>query len=149
MGQGLLMTLREEHMQVKHLLDELKESSDDDKDMREEKFDELMSTIKSHMTAEEEVFYSSLKQERASAEDEVMEAYEEHHMAEEALGELSQMDKSEERWKPLLKVAREMIEHHIAEEQAVLFEHAEKTFSDSQLEEMEQKFMELRQQYSS
>ncbi|NLO05503.1 MAG: hemerythrin domain-containing protein [candidate division WS1 bacterium] len=144
MGQDILMMLRQDHEQFKHLLDQLKDSSSDETDKREEKFSELLSGIDKHMKAEEQMFYPKLKSERSSSEEDVSEGLEEHHMARQALKELEGMDKGEERWKPLLSVAKEMIEHHIAEEQAVLFEHADKGFSDAELEKMGEEFSKIR-----
>lgn len=144
MAQGLLMRLREDHEHLKSLLDKLKDTGSDDADEREEKFEQLHSDIRAHMKAEEEMFYPRIKEERPSADDDADEGFEEHFMARKALEELDDMDKSDERWKPLLSVAKEMIEHHIAEEQAVLFKHAERAFSDSELEEMREQFDEIR-----
>lgn len=144
MQQGLLMTLREDHQHFVHLLDQLKDTKADDAHEREDKFSRLYADIEAHMMAEEKIFYPALKDARASSEEDVNEGVEEHHMARKALEELDEMDRSEDRWGPLLGVAKEMIEHHIAEEQAVLFPHASRGFSDSELEEMEKQFREIR-----
>jgi hemerythrin superfamily protein len=144
MTQGLLMRLREDHEHFKHLLDQIKDTSDDDTDKRQEKFEQLNSDIRAHMEAEEEMFYPRIKEERPSAEEDANEGVEEHYMARKALDELDEMDKDHDRWMPLLSVAKEMIEHHIAEEQAVLFTHADRGFTDSELDEMRERFDEIR-----
>lgn len=149
MGQGLLMVLREDHQRVKHLLDELSDTKPRDSDERQEKFDELYSGISVHMKFEEESFYPAVQKKRKSAKEDVDEGFEEHHVARQALDELKSMDKGEERWGTLLKVTKEMIEHHIAEEQAVVFEHADKGLSESELEKMGQQFEEMRSQKMS
>ncbi|MFW5866329.1 MAG: hemerythrin domain-containing protein [Armatimonadota bacterium] len=144
MTQGLLMRLREDHAHFKSLLDQLKDTSSDDTDERKEKFDQLNSDIRAHMEAEEEMFYPRIKEKRPSAKEDANEGTEEHHMARKALDELDAMDKGADRWGPLLGVAKEMIEHHIAEEQAILFKHADRGFTDSELEEMRKQFDEIR-----
>jgi len=144
MGQGLLMALREDHQRVKHLLDELSDTKPKDAEEREEKFSELYSGVSVHMQFEEQSFYPMVQKKRKSAKEDVDEGFEEHHVARQALDELKSIDKGEERWGTLLKVTKEMIEHHIAEEQAIVFEHAEKSLSDSEMEKMGQQFEEMR-----
>ena len=73
-----------------------------------------------HMTAEEESLYSTLKKSEESRET-AAEALEEHHVAQMVLKELIAMPGSDERFRAKAAVLKELIFHHIEEEESEVF----------------------------
>jgi len=69
-----------------------------------------------------------------------MEGLEEHHVSEMVLKELEKMPKSEDQWGAKIKVFKELVEHHIKEEEGTIFKSAEKSFEKNEFEDIMKKF---------
>ena len=69
-----------------------------------------------------------------------MEAMEEHHAAELVMNELDKMSKQEEFWHAKLSVFKEIIGHHIEEEEGTVFQDAEQVISENQMETILENF---------
>jgi hemerythrin-like domain-containing protein len=100
---------------------------------------ELFATIKGELTIheviEEEIFYPALK-DHPKAKDIVLEGYQEHHVVDLLMGELEDLDVSDETWGPKALVMKENIEHHIEEEEGEMFPKARQVFDRQELEEL-------------
>jgi hemerythrin-like domain-containing protein len=83
-------------------------------------FNQLKSMLSLHEELEETYFYPQLKQEEA-ARDMVLEGYQEHHVMDVLIDEISKLKPSAEEWAPKIKVLQENTEHHIEEEEDELF----------------------------
>jgi hypothetical protein len=113
-----LETLHSEHEKVKRLFNQIMEAGTDTQ--KERLFNELSRDLVPHMKGEEKYFYSALMDKMGHQED-VLEAYEEHHAARLVLNELEEMAPDSERWDAKLSVLHEMVEHHIEEEEDKIF----------------------------
>lgn len=145
MAQELFELLQNDHDKVKSILDDLSETSSNAHKTRESAFRKLKDELIPHMRAEERAFYSALEQYE-EAREVALEALEEHHVAEGLLNELSSMDMSDERWSAKLKVFQELLEHHIEEEESEVFDAAEESFDDDQMEEITQQIKSIKQE---
>ena len=76
--------------------------------------------LRVHEEMEETFFYPQLKKEPA-AEDLILEGYQEHHVMDLLMAEISQLKPSAEAWQPKIKVLQENTEHHMEEEEEELF----------------------------
>jgi hemerythrin-like domain-containing protein len=72
----------------------------------------------------------------------VYEGYEEHKIAKRLIKDLLPSSVYDEKWLAKAKVLREIIEHHIKEEENMIFAIAEKTLKREQEEEILSKFKE-------
>ncbi|HEV7682428.1 MAG TPA: hemerythrin domain-containing protein, partial [Pyrinomonadaceae bacterium] len=63
-----------------------------------------------------------------------LEAFEEHRLVKQLLGELDKMDKGEEQWTARFTVLKENVEHHVEEEEGEMFPKARKVLSTEQAE---------------
>jgi hemerythrin-like domain-containing protein len=70
---------------------------------------------------------------------------EEHHVAEMVLRELDRAPKADEKWKAKLMVFKEIVEHHIEEEEGKIFAQAERTFDEDRLNEIFESFHKNKQ----
>ena len=132
--------LRKDHRTVKTLLSELEETESKSK-KREELFKTLKEELVPHMKAEESTFYDALVGKKSSR-DKGLEGFEEHHVAEMVLKELDSTPKDEDKWKAKLSVFKEIVEHHIREEQGAMFNAAEEALTEKQLESIMKDFQE-------
>lgn len=105
---------------------------------------DLASALAAHMAIEHEFFYP---ESREVDEDAVLEAFEEHAIAETALKRALATDPEDDCFDARVKVLKELIEHHVEEEEGELFPEVEKELDSAQLEalgeEMETRFDEV------
>jgi hemerythrin-like domain-containing protein len=80
--------------------------------------------------------------EKKDAREDTLESIEEHHVAEVVLKELEKMEKSEERWGAKMSVLKELVEHHIQEEESKIFPISEKVLDHDQMHKILKKFQE-------
>jgi len=127
--------IHEEHEMVMDMLEQIKQMPDSNYTGREEMFNKLKSELVPHMKGEEKAFYPVLRKHREAKED-ALEALEEHHIAEVSMMELDRMSKQEEFWGAKLSVFKELIEHHIEEEESKVFKDARDYISHEQMQEI-------------
>lgn len=75
----------------------------------------------------------------------VLEAIEEHHVADVLLKEIRQLDPSNEQCKAKLMVLKENIEHHVKEEEQQMFPKAQQMMDDQWAQQMAQQFQQKEQ----
>lgn len=129
--------LKKDHVEVKGILGQLAETKESKK--REELFQTLRIALVPHMKAEESAFYAPLSAKK-EAREEALEGIEEHHVSEMVLKELEKMPKTEDQWGAKIKVFKELVEHHIKEEEGPIFKSAEKAFEKSEIEGIKKNF---------
>ena len=140
--------LKEDHKKVKKLLNEGEDTTERAVKTREELLAKLKKEMDVHETIEEEIFYPALK-EHPKAKDIVMEGYEEHHVVDTILSEISQVPFNDERWTAKFKVMKENIEHHIEEEEGEMFKKAKQMFDKDALEELGAKMAAVKEEASA
>jgi len=141
MHEDFFNMIRKDHQELKEMFSQLEKMPDSEYARREETFNKLKMELVPHMRGEEKAFYPVLRQNQQSKMD-VMEAMEEHHIAEVSMMELDRMSKQEEFWAPKLMVFKELINHHIKEEEDKVFKDAEKVISHDQMQEIIRGFQE-------
>jgi len=119
--------LKKDHRKVKELFEKLEEKGGEK--TRDKLFKELATDLAVHSKVEETIVYPRLKEFEELSEM-VAEAIEEHQVAEQLLEELAGMDEKNEQWEAKLTVLKEMIEHHVEEEEGELFPEAEDLLGD-------------------
>ena len=139
-----LELLIEEHKEAKALFKRIEQTNGPKEAQR--LFNELKAALELHEQLEETHLYPPLKEEEKT-EDLVLEAYEEHHVADLLLAEISQLDPSDETWRPKVKVLQENIEHHIEEEEGELFPKVRRLWNKSRREEVGARMQEMKQQH--
>jgi len=127
--------LKQDHKLVKDLLGQLAESTTRAVKKRAELLHEIQINLKAHTTIEEEIFYPAFKAAGKKEEEKMyFEALEEHRAAEDlVLPDLLGTDPSTEQFSGRAKVLKELIEHHIEEEEAEMFKDAKKLLSKEEL----------------
>ncbi|MFW6235226.1 MAG: hemerythrin domain-containing protein [Desulfovibrionales bacterium] len=139
-------TLRHDHQEVKDIFKKMVKSSNESH--RRELCNSLREEILPHMEGEERHIYPSLMSTKEAKADS-LESLEEHKAAQTVLNELVEMDPSDERFIAKAKVLREMIEHHIKEEEDKIFDHLEDMKSDSELDDLLKQFNQTKEQTKS
>ncbi len=137
-SKSLLDDLKQDHKEVKDLLKLILRS--DDASEREESFAKMKAALTAHSEAEEEMFYPLLEEEEDSRTD-ALEAKVEHNIVKNLLEELEAMeDKTSDEWTAKCTVLRDMVEHHVEEEEDQLFKDARKVLGKDRLVELAGEF---------
>jgi iron-sulfur cluster repair protein YtfE (RIC family) len=139
-----LKLLEQDHRLVKQILADGEKTTERGEKTRTELLARLKRELTIHEQIEEEVLYPALKANPKSR-DIALEAYEEHHVVDEILGELEMTPPSDETWGAKFKVAKENLEHHIEEEEGEMWKAARQAFSADELEEMGARMTEIKQ----
>ncbi len=134
-GKGdnaLFDLLKQDHEKVKDLFEEIE---DGDMEAQEDLFSQIQEELEMHMEGEEKFFYPALE-ESEDTKEKVLESYEEHHVTKMVLGEFGGMAQDDERWKAKVKVLKELVEHHIEEEEKEIFRMAKKALDKEKIQEI-------------
>jgi hemerythrin-like domain-containing protein len=121
--------LEKQHRKVKAIFNKLEKGRGDAMEL----LTELSNDLAAHMAIEQEIFYPAVKQ---LDEDLIREAYEEHALAEVALKRLLATDPEADAFKARVVAAKELIEHHVKEEEEDLFPKVEKKLGEERLNEL-------------
>jgi len=127
-----LNLIKQDHKRLRKLLDEALQAEGP---RREERMDHLRTELVAHERMEEEVLYPRLRDEK-KAHQSVLEAYEEHHVADVILDELLDVPPETDLWKAKLKVLKENVEHHMDEEEDELFKNARAVLDREELDRL-------------
>src|SRR6185312_6706464 len=133
-----IQLLKADHKKVKDLLAELSETTPRAVKKRGDLLAQIRINLKAHTQIEEEIFYPAFK-EAGDKEDAKMyfEAMEEHRAAGDlVLPDLLNTDAASEKFSGRDKVLKELVEHHVKEEEEEMFKEAKKLFSKEELNEL-------------
>lgn len=127
-----LTFLKDEHDEAKAVFKKLTKASGEE---AERLWEELASMLSLHEELEERYFYPRLR-EASTTEDLILEGYQEHHVMDLLIGEISRLKPSAEEWQPKIKVLQENTEHHIEEEEGELFPKVRKIWDAKMREQV-------------
>jgi hemerythrin-like domain-containing protein len=121
--------LESQHRKVEALFKKLEGGRSDAQTVLEE----LANSLAAHMAIEQEIFYPRIKQIES---DLVNESFEEHAIAELTLKRLLMTDPEEEAFAARVTTLKELIEHHVEEEEQELFPKVEKELEEEELNQL-------------
>jgi iron-sulfur cluster repair protein YtfE (RIC family) len=124
--------LKKDHKKVSQLFKEIEAASGQTK---KQIFARLKTELDVHANVEERIFYPALEN-KEEARDITLEAYEEHKVVKDLLGELESSNAPEDEWDAKLTVLKENVEHHVEEEEGELFSKARQALSKQEIEEL-------------
>jgi len=127
--------LRNDHEQVKKILEELESTSERGVKTREELLTKFKSEMTVHEKIEEEIFYPRLTKQ-ARTKEIALEGYEEHHVVDLVMAELDGVPYDDETWAAKFTVMKENIEHHVEEEEGEMFKLARQALDKEELTEL-------------
>ena len=81
------------------------------------------------------------------AREDALEGVEEHHVSEMVFKELEKMPKSGDQWGAKMSVFKELVEHHVKEEESKIFKSAAKALDQDEIENIMEKFDQEKQRF--
>ena len=131
--------LKSDHDEIKDLLGKLANTTARAEKKRTELLEKLKLKLTVHAKVEEAVFYSPLREARKTR-DVVLEGFNEHRVADGLLQELAIMPCDNDQWTAKLKLLKELVEHHIEEEENEMFSGARQTLKEDKATELGNQF---------
>ena len=138
--------LIEDHERVKDILTRLTESTERAVKTRSDLLQKLEMEVTIHTQLEEQILYPAYKEAGGKEELKMYyEAKEEHRAVDSlVLPDLKVTDPGSVEFSGRAKVCKELLEHHIEEEESEMFPQARELFDEVRLEEMGKQMSELR-----
>ena len=131
--------LRKDHKAVAALFEQIEMTTERALKGRKDLFASLRDQLLAHAHAEQDAFYKPLLarvEETREDRDLLLEAFEEHRVLELVFGDIDGCPVDDERWLSKVTVLREIVEHHVEEEERELFALAREHFSKEESEEI-------------
>lgn len=126
--------LEEQHEEVKQLLEDITSTTPRAERTRHRLLPEIDKKIRAHSRIEEEIFYPAFREAASQKEEKLYyEALEEHRAALHELQEVCSEEVSGAVFAAKVKVLKDMLEHHIEEEEELLFPRMREIFTEEQL----------------
>ena len=95
------------------------------------------------MMGEERYLYPAL---REKDKEEMDKSYQEHHVGKLVLHELTETGKDDEAWIPKVKVLKDILDHHIDEEESYIFDEARSILDKGQEQQIVRQIEEFKSQ---
>ena len=127
--------IKQDHDLMRSMLKDLCKTGNDQGKQREAQFTPLKNELMMHQQVEEAVLYNALKDVEETRAD-ALEAIAEHHLVNGLLEELALMPKDSDEWFAKFGVLKELVEHHMEEEEEDFFESARKVLDKKQAAEL-------------
>lgn len=142
MSTDAIVFLKDEHKEVKKVFRELKAVGEDDAGKRGRLVKQIIELLTVHTYLENEIMYPEVRKLLPDVEDDVLESYEEHHVADVLCLELWKMDPSDEHYFAKATVLMENVEHHIEEEEQEWFPKVREGIGRTQLQDLGRRMIE-------
>lgn len=126
--------LRKQHRQVEELFEEFEGTSDGAEKTRERLCREISDQLAVHAEIEEKLFYPEAK--RDDTEEQLRESVEEHLAVKRLLAEIMEGGAEDPQFQARMKVLKDLVEHHVHEEEKQLFPKVREDCTPEELVEL-------------
>jgi hemerythrin superfamily protein len=144
MSTDAIMILKEDHKRIKALFKQFQSTGEGAVKRKGSLVDKILEELTVHTYIENESMYPRVRQLMPEVEDDVLESYEEHHVADVLCMELAAMSPDAERFDAKVSVLIENVTHHIDEEEGDWFPKVRKGLGRKQLSEIGAEMLELK-----
>ncbi len=117
MSNDAIVLLKEDHKEIRRLFKEFQQAGENATARKGHLVDKIIEALTVHTYIENEVMYPRVRELLPDLEDDVLESYEEHHVADLLVVELAGMKPGAERFDAKTTVLIENVTHHIEEEE--------------------------------
>ncbi|WP_433634659.1 hemerythrin domain-containing protein [Nocardia sp. CA-120079] len=144
MSSDAIVLLREDHKEIRKLFREFEKAGDRAHATKGRLVDKIIEALTVHTYLENECMYPTVRKLVPDLEDDILESYEEHHVADVLVMELAMMKPEDERFTAKATVLIESVDHHIDEEEGTWFPKVREQLGRKQLQEIGAQMIELR-----
>jgi hemerythrin-like domain-containing protein len=144
MSTDAIVLLKNDHKEIRKAFRAFEKVGGGAKVRQGQLVDRIIELLTIHTYIENEVMYPRVRELLPEVEDEVLESYEEHHVADVLVMELATMKPEDERFRAKTTVLIENVEHHMAEEEEEWFPQVRAGLGRKQLQEIGAEMMTKR-----
>ncbi len=144
MSTDALVLLKDDHKEVKDLFKQFQQAGENAFKTKGDLVSRIIELLTVHTYLENELIYPEVRRLLPGLEDDVLESYEEHHVADVLCMELSAMSADDERYVAKTTVLIENVTHHIEEEEQEWFPKVREGLSRTQLSELGERMLEMK-----
>ncbi|MEK6439370.1 hemerythrin domain-containing protein [Pseudonocardia sp. T1-2H] len=117
MSTDAIVLLKDDHKQIRKLFRDFENAGENALKTKGRIVEAIIETLTVHTYLENECMYPEVRKRVPELEDDVLESYEEHHVADVLCVELAAMKPDDERFDAKTTVLIENVSHHIEEEE--------------------------------
>lgn len=144
MSTDAIVLLKDDHKQIKKLFRQFRSAGEGATEQRGRLVRQMIELLTVHTHLENEIMYPEIRALLPEVEDDVLESYEEHHVADVLCMELWSMDASDAHFAAKATVLIENVEHHIEEEEGEWFPKVREGVGRKQLQALGRRMADAR-----
>jgi hemerythrin superfamily protein len=144
MSHDAIVQLKEDHQEVRKVFRDFQQAGDNATQRKGELVDKMIELLTVHTYIENEVMYPRVRELLPDLEDDVLESYEEHHVADVLVVELAAMKPTDERFDAKTTVLIENVTHHMDEEEQDWFPKVREGLGRKALQEIGEELLAAR-----
>jgi hemerythrin superfamily protein len=133
--------LETQHREVEKLFEEFEGAGDRARKTKERLCAQIADHLAIHAEIEEKIFYPEAKQE--NTEEILRESVEEHLAMKRTLADLLESEVDDAQFEARMTVLKELVEHHVEEEEKELFPKVRKACSKEELDDIGQRMQQM------
>ncbi|MBW0105139.1 hemerythrin domain-containing protein [Pseudonocardia sp. KRD291] len=144
MSNDAIVLLKDDHKRIRKLFRDFEKAGPNATTTKAKIVDGILEALTVHTYIENECMYPAVRELVPSTEDDVLESYEEHHVADVLCMELAAMSADDERFDAKTTVLIENVDHHIDEEEQEWFPQVREALGRKKLQDIGEQMIDLR-----
>ena len=145
MSSDAIVVLKADHKEIRRIFREFQAAGDRAVKKKARLAERMIELLTVHTYIENEVMYPQVRELLPDLEDDVLESYEEHHVADVLVVELAAMKPEDERFTAKTTVLIENVRHHMDEEEKEWFPQVREGLSRKVLQDLGAQMLEVRE----
>lgn len=145
MSTDAIVLLKNDHQEIRKVFSEFEKAGDNAHVAKGKLVDRMIELLTVHTYIENEVMYPRVRDLLPDLEDDVLESYEEHHVADVLVMELAGMKPDAERFTAKTTVLIENVTHHMDEEEQDWFPKVREGLGRKVLQDIGAEMLEAKQ----
>ncbi len=144
MSTDAIVLLKQDHKEIRALFREFEQAGERATKRKGALVERILEALTVHTYIENECMYPEVRTLLPDLEDDVLESYEEHHVADVLCMELAAMSPGDERFDAKTTVLIENVRHHMDEEERDWFPRVREGLGRKQLQQLGERMLELK-----
>jgi hemerythrin superfamily protein len=145
MSHDAIVQLKDDHQKIRKVFRDFQQAGENAVVRKGQLVDTMIELLTVHTYIENEVMYPRVRELLPDLEDDVLESYEEHHVADVLVMELAAMKPDDERFDAKTTVLIENVTHHMEEEEQDWFPKVREGLGRTALQEIGEELLAARE----
>ena len=145
MSTDAIVLLKNDHKEIRKLFRQFRKAGKNAKAEKQKIVDKIIESLTVHTYLENECMYPEVRKLVPDLEDDILESFEEHHVADVLCMELTAMSSGDRHFDAKTTVLIENVEHHIEEEEEEWFPDVRANLARKQLQQIGQQMIDMKE----